>query len=242
MLFLMKNRLSKILAACGVASRRESEKLILNGEVRLNSQICRIPQTIVELGIDRIEVKGKPLKHVESKVVYILNKPKGYVCSNNKFQSEKVIFDLFPPDENRRLFTVGRLDKDTTGLILVTNDGQLAQKLIHPASNISKEYLVKTTTPIRNTQLKSIQKGQFFDNHFIRPLKVVQVNHYTLKITIKEGKKHEIRHFVQNVGLKIDQLKRIRIGSLYLRNLPLGIPQRMTEKDLSKLGLSDSFV
>ncbi|MDN3504382.1 MAG: pseudouridine synthase [Rhabdochlamydiaceae bacterium] len=231
----MKNRLSKVIAACGIASRRGAEELIFNGDVRVNSQTCLTPQTEVELGVDRIEVKGKPIKGVEKKVIYVLNKPKGYVCSQNRDQSKFLIYDLFPPEESRRLFTIGRLDKDTSGLILVTNDGEFAQQLIHPSSNITKEYVVKTVQPIRNEQLKLIQKGQFIEGRFIKPVKVTQENQYTLKVTVQEGKKHEVRLFVTRAGLRIEALKRIRIGSLKLLRMPLGIPKKISQKDLNSL-------
>lgn len=231
----MKNRLSKVIAACGVASRRKAEELILEGHVRVNSQITLVPQTQVELGVDRIEVRGRLLKGAEAKVIYLLNKPKGYVCSSSSQKGEPIIGDLFPSDEGRRLYTIGRLDKESTGLILVTNDGQFAQKLIHPSSNIEKEYLVKTAQPIRDEQFKRIQKGTMVEGKFMRPIRVARINQYTLKITVKEGKKHEVRLFVMNAGLKVQQLKRIRIGPLHLGRLPLGIPRKIKPQELKLL-------
>ncbi|MCF7806197.1 MAG: rRNA pseudouridine synthase [Simkaniaceae bacterium] len=231
----MKNRLSKVIAACGVASRRKAEELIMEGHVRVNSQTVTLPQTPVELGVDRIEVKGKPLKGAEGKVIYLLNKPRGFICSSTALPGEHIVLDLFPSHEKRRLFTVGRLDKETSGLLIVTNDGHFAQKLIHPSSKIEKEYLVKTTHPIRDEQFKMICQGSYIEGTFIKPIRVTFINNYTVKIAVTEGKKHEVRLLVSNARLKIDQLKRIRIGNLHLGKLPLGIPRPIKPSELRQL-------
>ena len=231
----MKNRLSKILAACGVASRRGAETLIFDGDVRVNGHICTTPQTMVEVGKDKIQVKGKTVRPPQSKVAYMLNKPKGYICSNKRLkESEKLVIDLFPK-ETRRLFTVGRLDKETSGLLVVTNDGQLAQELIHPSKQIPKEYIVKTTQPIEDEHVISIRKGKRIEGKFLKPLKALIVNRFTVKVIVAEGKKHEVRQFVEKTGLKITSLKRTRIGSLLMDKLPLGCFRQLTSKDLQKM-------
>ena len=231
----MKNRLAKVIAACGVASRRKAEALIQEGSVTVNGQIERTPQAIVELGVDRIAVDGRELKNTEKKVVYLLNKPRGYVCSNDRSQAEHIVLDLFPPSEARRLFTVGRLDKETSGLLIVTNDGHFAQQLIHPSANFTKEYIVKTHQPIRDGQLKAIQRGLVIEGRFVKPVSVTELNRYTLEIVVKEGKKHEVRLFVEKAGLKVDQLKRTRIGPYSLGRLPIGVPKLMSPKELDRI-------
>lgn len=139
-----KKRLSKTLAAAGVASRRAAEELIFEGRVKVNGAVEKVPQTLVDAEADLILVDDEPIKSEERKVYYILNKPHGFVCTNARIGTKKLVIDLFA-HLNLRLFTVGRLDRDTTGLLLVTNDGHFANKVIHPSSNIVKEYLIKTS-------------------------------------------------------------------------------------------------
>ncbi|MDR3624513.1 MAG: pseudouridine synthase [Chlamydiales bacterium] len=223
------NRLSKVLAAAGVASRRACEELIFEGHVQVNNKIVLLPQTLVSLEKDNILVAGKPIKRVESKVYYIVNKPPGYLCTN-KAGSGKIILDLFP-DADKRLFTVGRLDKETGGLIIVTNDGHFSQEVIHPSSNIQKEYVAKTHQEITDEHLKIISHGSYIEGTFVKPVKVSKVRKGTLKITITEGKKREVRILAEHAGLTLWSLTRIRIGSLKLGLLPVGGIRAMTERD-----------
>jgi 23S rRNA pseudouridine2605 synthase len=225
------NRLSKVLAAAGVASRRACEQLIFDGQVKVNGEIVLVPQTQVRLGKDKIEIAGKRIKTAEQKVYYILNKPEGYVCTNQGGASSKIVLDLFQ-DAAQRLFTVGRLDKDTTGLLIVTNDGQFANKVIHPSSNISKEYVAKTNQEITDEHLIKISAGIRIDHTFVKPLRVKKVRKGTLKVTIMEGKKREVRLLLEAAGLETLSLCRIRIGSLILGTLPVGSWRSMSEKEM----------
>jgi len=152
-----KKRLSKVLAAAGVASRRASEELIFKGRVTLNGEIVLVPQTLVCAQKDQICVDNEPIQAEEKKVYYILNKPDGFICSNAPLGTKKRVVDLFA-HLPYRLFTIGRLDRDTTGLLLVTNDGHFANKVIHPSSNIQKEYLIKTLQEVTDLHLKQISK------------------------------------------------------------------------------------
>lgn len=181
------NRLSKILAQAGVASRRAAEELIFDGRVTVNGQIVIVPQTLVSAEDDLIAVDGKPISKRAVLRYFALNKPKGYVCSRVS-KNSPTIFDLFP-GVTERLFNVGRLDKDTEGLLIVTNDGHFAHKVIHPSSNIEKEYLAKTGQEITDTHLKTISEGTFVEGSFVKPVRVSKVRRGTLKITLKEGKK-----------------------------------------------------
>ncbi len=225
-----KQRLSKVLASAGVASRRTSEEIIFKGKVKVNGVVAKLPQTLVSLDTDDIRIDGVPIKSVESKVYYILNKPRNFICSNLRVGEKKIVLDLFA-DINKRLFTIGRLDRDTTGLLLVTNDGHFAQKVIHPSSNIVKEYLVKTGHEIEDEHLKRISKGTLIEGVWIKPRSVKKVRKGTLKVCVREGKKREVRLLVQNAGLKILELKRIRIGGLCLGNLTEKTWREMTEKE-----------
>lgn len=226
---MITNRLSKVLASAGVASRRACEELIFDGHVQVNGQVVLLPQTKVSLSKDKIHVAGKLIKNIESKVYYIVNKPPGYLCSN-KAGSGKIVLDLFP-EGGHRLFTVGRLDKDTGGLLIVTNDGHFGNEVIHPSSNIQKEYVAKTHQEITEEHLASIRNGSYIEGTFVKPLKVSKVRKGTLKIVITEGKKREIRILLEAAGLDVWALTRIRIGSLKLGLLPVGGIRTMSERD-----------
>ena len=225
----MKNRLSKVLAAAGIASRRGCEALIFDGKVTVNGQLVLTPQTQVNLREDDIRVEDTRIYEEQEKVTYILNKPSGYICSNKPVDRKKLVIDLFP--QNNRLFTVGRLDRGTTGLLLVSNDGHFAQTVIHPQSNIEKEYLVKTLQEVTHDHLVAISKGAFVDGAFVRPVAVHKVRRGTLKVIIKEGRKREIRVLVEKTGLDIVSLCRIRIGGLLLGNLAEGTYRRLTPQE-----------
>ncbi|MGL4540681.1 MAG: pseudouridine synthase [Candidatus Rhabdochlamydia sp.] len=225
-----KKRLSKVLAAAGVASRRASEELIFKGRVTLNGEVVLVPQTLVCAEKDQICVDNEPILPEEKKVYYILNKPNGCVCSNAPLGTKKRVVDLFA-HLPYRLFTIGRLDRDTTGLLLVTNDGHFANKVIHPSSNIQKEYLIKTLQEVTDLHLKQISKGMFIDGGFVKPIRVVKVRKGTLKIVVKEGKKREVRLLVQGANLEILELSRIRIGGLLLGPIAEGSFRAMTETE-----------
>lgn len=227
---LSKKRLSKVLASAGVASRRACEELIFTGRVKVNDQIILIPQTLVDPKTDQIYVDGKKVEEVEKKVYFILNKPPGYICSNARRGNTKLVIDLFP-DVSERLFTVGRLDKETEGLIIVTNDGHFANSIMHPSFNIPKEYLVKTNADITHDHLTAISSGTLVDGVFVKPKYVKKIRKGTLKVCVMEGKKHEVRMLLQAAGLKVHGLARIRIGNLSLGNLPMGTYRPMTEKE-----------
>lgn len=225
-----KKRLSKALAAAGIASRRACEELIFQGHVSVNGEVTLLPQTLISWKEDEIRVNDKLVSGEEKKLYYILNKPRGYICSNVRTGRKRLVIDLFDA-ENARLFTIGRLDRDTTGLLLVTNDGHFAQKVIHPSSHITKEYVVKTLQEITDQHLKTIAKGTFIEGSWIKPVRVQKVRKGTVKVIVKEGKKREVRLLVQNAGLEILELSRVRIGGLRLGPLPEGAFREMTETE-----------
>lgn len=226
-------RLNKILQEAGVASRRGADELILSGMVFVNGE------RVVELGMqadplkDQIKVGNKILKKPQNKVVYILNKPSGFVCSCGRQANEKIVMDIFPREE--RLFTVGRLDKDAKGLLLVTNDGSLAHKIIHPSSGVSKEYIVKVREEVSDGDLKCIAAGTFIESHHVRPYKVAKVRKGTLRIVLKDGKKHEVKALVAKANLTLMELKRVRIGNLRLGDLPEGTFRSLTQEEIGEI-------
>jgi len=224
-----KIRLSKYLAAAGVASRRACEEIIFAGKVTVNGVVALEPQTLVD-DKDKISVEGKSIAKAEPKVYYMLNKPANYICTSRKMGSTKIVLELFQ-DLPYRLFTVGRLDKDTQGLILVTNDGHFANKVIHPSADIQKEYLAKTNAEITADHLMAISSGTQVEGVFVKPAKVTKVRRGTIKIAVNEGKKREVRLLLEAAGLKVEELTRIRIGGLHLGQLETGSWRAMTDKD-----------
>jgi len=223
-------RLSVAIAKAGIASRREAEKLIFASQVKVNNAITITPQTQVTVGKDVIEVNGIKIIALEKKVYYILNKPKGYLCTNDP-RVKKTVTSLFPHEE-KRLFTVGRLDKETTGLLIVTNDGEFANEIIHPSNNVSKEYVLKTNCEILPQHINTLMRGGWVEGTYVRPEKVQKVRRGTVKIIVGEGKKREIRQLAEKAELKVLELKRTRIGPLHLGNIPEGGYRKVSEKEM----------
>ena len=223
---MTKQRLAKLLAQAGIASRRKCEEIISEGKVTVNGKVAELPQTMVDWS-DRIEVNGERVKE-EKKIYYILNKPKGYVCSNLRTGSSKLVIDLFGED-TERLFTIGRLDKATTGLLLVTNDGSFANQVMHPSSNINKEYIAKTNREITPEHLKKIASGTMVEGKFVKPVKVTKVRKGTVRVVVSDGRKHEVRLLIRDANLKVMELRRVRIGGLTLGTLPAGHYRKLTE-------------
>ncbi len=225
-----KKRLSKALAAAGVASRRACEELIFAGRVQVNGTTVKIPQTLVDWAADRIAVDGESIRGEEQKAYYMLNKPVGYICSSVRPGKKAIVLDLFP-ESQKRLFTVGRLDKESQGLILVTNDGYFANQVIHPSSRVIKEYLVKTIQEIRAEELEILSEGARVDDRWVRPVSVTKVRKGTVRICVKEGRKHEVRILAEKASLDVLELTRIRIGGLVLGSLPPGKFKSLSERD-----------
>jgi 23S rRNA pseudouridine2605 synthase len=227
---MTKQRLSKVMASAGVASRRACEELIFQGLVTVNGEVVKVPQTQVDSDKDRISVNGNPIKSVEKKVYYLLHKPTGYVCSTKGRGQSRLVLSLFENVEER-LFTVGRLDKDTSGLLIVTNDGHFANEVIHPSANIQKEYLVKTDHEITHDHLLAISHGTLVEGTFVKPIHVEKVRRGTLKVIIGEGKKREVRLLLDAAGLKVQELTRIRLGGLLLGSLGVGQWRPLTKRE-----------
>jgi 23S rRNA pseudouridine2605 synthase len=228
-----KKRLAKALAAAGCASRRACEEIIFAGRVKVNGVVVKVPQTLVDWDQDKISVDEEPLQQEQDKVYYMLNKPAGYICSSARLGQKKIVLDLFGNRE--RLFTVGRLDRETEGLLLVTNDGHFANQVIHPSSNIVKEYIVKTAQEITPEHLEHLSQGARVDEKWVRPVSVHKVRRGTFRICVKEGRKHEVRIISERAKLKVIELTRVRIGSLLLGKLPIGHFRALTQKDKAQI-------
>lgn len=228
-----KRRLAKVMASAGIASRRACESIIAEGRVKVNGEVTLLPQTLVNLIEDRVEIDGHSVQEEQTKLYFLLNKPEGYVCSNAS-RNHKLVIDLFA-EHKTRLFTVGRLDKDTTGLLLVTNDGLFANRAIHPRARIQREYVAKTNPDIGHEHLKLLSRGAKIEGHWIRPVRVTKVRANTVKIVVMEGKKREVRILLQSVGLEVLTLTRVRLGNLHLGKLPLGAYKRLTLEECERV-------
>jgi len=229
----MKKRLSKYLAETGLASRRKCEDVIFCGRVKVNGNVTLLPQALVDEN-DTILIDDQPIRSKEKKVYLLLNKPMGYVCSPIRKKNYDHVLDIFS-ELNLRLFTVGRLDKDTTGLLLITNDGHFAQSVIHPSSGLEKEYIVKTKHDITQRHISIIRRGTEVENTFVKPKRVKKLGSRKMSITVCEGKKREVRVLVACTGQKIESLCRIRIGGLTLKHLPIGSWRKLSENDKERL-------
>jgi 23S rRNA pseudouridine2605 synthase len=218
---MTKQRLSKILASAGVASRRAAETLIFDGHVTVNGNKVLVPQTMVDPEVDMIAVDRKPVGTQVSRLYYALNKPVGYQCTNDPRIKRRAV-DLVQAPEGVRLFTVGRLDKDTSGLILVTNDGHFANKIMHPSGGIKKEYIAKVDQEITHDHLIALSKGCKVEGVLVRPVRVSKVRRGTVRIVVQEGRRHEVREMLSAVGCTVLELKRVKIGHLSLGTLPEG--------------------
>lgn len=228
---MQKLRLSKALAAAGVASRRACEEIIACGRVEVNGKVALLPQTPVDPAQDRIVVDGERLRKPPKKVYYILNKPAGYLCSAVGARSILKLFGDLP----YRLFTVGRLDKETTGLLLVTNDGTFAQNVIHPSAGWTKEYLAKVDQEVTPAHLQRLLAGAEVEGAFVKPVRVSKVRRGTLKIVVAEGRKREVRVLLERAGLTTRSLSRIRLGPLTLGSLAPGKWRSLTESEIKSL-------
>jgi 23S rRNA pseudouridine2605 synthase len=217
-------RLARFLASCGVASRRACEELIRAGHIRVNGETVSTPAFTVLPERDRVDCRGVAVLP-QSPVWLLLNKPPGYTCSARDDHAAKLIFELVPAHLGR-LFSVGRLDRDSEGLIVLTNDGDLAQSLAHPSREVRKTYYVEASGALRPAGLASLRQGITDAGEFLRPLAVtledVTGNRTRLRFVLQDGRKREVRRLCAAVGLQVRLLRREMLGPLRLGTLPLG--------------------
>ena len=212
-------RINKYIASCGVCSRRSAEELVLSGRVKINGQV------VIDLGTkvkdnDIVELDGKIISAEQEKVYIMLNKPRGYVTTSKEQFGRPSVLDLL--DIPQRVFAVGRLDMDSEGLLLLTNDGDFANKIIHPTKHISKTYDVVLKKEISSEDVEKLKQGVDIGGYITRPAIVERVDNKNITITIYEGKNRQVRKMCETVGNKVINLKRIAIGSLKLDNLKSG--------------------
>lgn len=229
-------RLQKYIAACGIASRRKAEEMILEGRVEVDGKVIDELGYKVD-GSEKIKVDGNLISIVEKKIYIKLNKPTGIITSVKDQYDRKTVVDIIDIDE--RIYPVGRLDYDTSGLLILTNDGELANKLMHPKFEVDKVYEATISGKINGTQVGQLQRGVDIGGFTTSPAEVEVVkNEVTtsiVKITIHEGKNRQVRRMFEAVGKEILRLRRVKFGEITLRGLKTGEWQYMDKEEIEYL-------
>ncbi|MBE7054240.1 MAG: rRNA pseudouridine synthase [Ruminococcaceae bacterium] len=230
-------RLQKYLAMANVASRRASERYILDGRVKVNGAL------VTELGTkvtdeDVVEVDGEKISVVKKKYYIMLNKPQGYVTTANDEFGRKTVFDLVG-DIKDRLFPIGRLDADTEGLLLLTNDGDFTYKISHPSHSIEKVYHAHISGILTRQEADMLRRGVEIDGRYTAPAKIKVIeglkHSCIVEVIICEGRNRQVRKMLDKVGHRVLELKRVKVGNVSLGNLPLGKWRHLTESEINIL-------
>lgn len=225
-------RLNKFLASCGVGSRRTCDRLVQEGHVEINGQPCLNPATRVAPG-DHVKLDGRKVLPKQESVV-VLNKPRGLVCTKADELKRGNIFELLP-DSMRHLQHVGRLDRESEGLLVLTNDGDLAHAMLHPSKKVEKEYVVTSNQPVTDEHLATFLGGIYTEDGKLSADRIERLSPRRLSIVLTSGHKRQIRVMYQKLGYRVQRLLRVRIGSLELGALPPGKWSRLTPKEVELL-------
>ena len=230
---MAKERLQKVLAAAGVASRRRCEELILDGVVSVNHRIVDTLPAFVDAENDVITVDNRKI-HAAQKVYFLLNKPRGVICTNSDPQGRKKAIDIVKANE--RIFCVGRLDVDTMGLIILTNDSEVTNKLTHPRYGLSKTYIISVKGEVSGEQIEKLKRGIWLAEGKTNKtaVKVLRRSHKesSIEITIREGLNRQVRRMLAKVGLPVKSLARTRIGKINGRGLGVGKFRALTKAEV----------
>lgn len=230
-------RLQKVIAQAGVCSRRKAEELILDGKVKVNGEVCDVLGTKVTKK-DLVEVNGKILQK-EEKVYYIMNKPKGCICTNSDQFNRKTVLDYLPSDT--RVFSVGRLDYDTSGVLLLTNDGEFSNHMTHPRYHLPKTYVVNLQGILTDEDIQKLRKGLKTKEESYQPAKVFILqkdftrNRTQFELTIKEGKNHQVKNMMKALGHEVRRLHRVRFAFLEVKDLKPGEYRRLKPYEIKQL-------
>ena len=231
-----EQRLQKVLAAAGIDSRRKCEELILSGTVRVNRKVVDTLPAFVDPKKDIITVDGKKIQAAQ-KIYFLLNKPRAVICTSRDPQGRKKAIDIIPT--NQRIFCVGRLDADTTGIIILTNDSELVNRMTHPKFGLAKTYVVKVRGQITGKVAEKLKKGTWLAEGKTgrASVKILKRNYKEslIEITIRQGLNRQIRRIFAKVGLPVKSLKRTRIGKLNTRGLGVGRFRTLTKAEVAYL-------
>lgn len=227
-------RLAKFLAHAGVASRRGAEEIVRAGRVTVAGETVTDPARDVD-DSSGVAVDGEPLKGAEDRVVYLLHKPRGVVSTAKDTHDRKTVLDLVDA-RDRRLYPVGRLDTDTTGLILITNDGDLAHRLTHPSYEVPRTYKAAVRPrPVSEKALRQLRDGVRLEDGLTSPAQVRQIEPGVIELTLHEGRNRQVRRMVEAVGHKVSALERTRFGPLRIGTLREGAVRRLTGAEIEQL-------
>lgn len=230
-------RINKFMAECGVASRRACDEMILEGRVKVNGKKIDTPGLEINEFNDAVTLDGRRITLVSKKYYIMLHKPKGYVTTVKDDKGRKTVMELIKI--RSRLYPVGRLDYDTEGLLLLTNDGQLAYALTHPSHEVPKTYITKIKGKISDTEVRQLRKGVEIDGKMTLPavVKIIETDDEfsRVEVTIKEGRNHQIKKMFEVVGKEVVFLKRTAIGPLKLGGLGRGEYKNLTSKEIEIL-------
>lgn len=225
-------RLNKYIASCGICSRRKADELITNGRVKINDVVATSLGEKVS-DIDVVKVDEKVLQKESRKVYIVLNKPKGYVTTNSDEYNRKNVIDLI--HEDVRVYPIGRLDMDTEGLLLLTNDGEFSNNIMHPRNKIEKTYIVTTDTNVTNDQIEHLKNGVDIGDYITRPAKVKKIGKDKIQIIISEGKNRQVRRMCEAVNINLLNLRRVQIGNITLGTLQSGKYRYLTEQEKNNM-------
>ncbi|MEE0944995.1 MAG: pseudouridine synthase [Clostridia bacterium] len=232
-------RLQKYIAMCGIASRRKAEEMIAEGRVKVNGQKALEQGIKVEIGADKVSVDGEELSMVTKKYYIMLNKPVGYVSTVSDQFERPTVIDLLCEEIKARIFPVGRLDYDTEGLLLLTNDGDFTYRVTHPKFELGKTYIATVGAGLTVAGINALKRGVRIDDYKTSPadVEILDADHTAtyVKITIHEGRNRQVRKMFEAVGVKVKELKRVSIGTVELGNLPLGRWRHLTAHEVNYL-------
>lgn len=233
-------RLQKFMAEAGIASRRKSEEMIREGRVELNGQLAEIGQRVRPE--DKVQIDGRTVRLPKTEsLTLIMNKPKGVLCTNFDPHDGQTVFTLLPEElQNERLFCAGRLDKDSEGMLILTNDGDLANRITHPSGGVVKRYRVMLNRPLDGVVIPKMLQGVTREGELLFALKVIPAplgpdKEKRCEVHLQQGRKREIRRIFEAFGYRVKKLKRIQMGKLVMKKLPPGAARPLTRKELELL-------
>jgi pseudouridine synthase len=238
---IMAKTLDRLLSKAGVGSRTEARRWVAERRVTVNGRVVTDPELWIDPAKDKVVLDGKPLRAAE-KIYLLLHKPKGYLTTYRDPQGRTTVFDLLP-EGDRYLFPVGRLDLDTSGLLVLTNDSVFAEALTNPDRDVPKTYLVKASKRLTDDQLEHLRQGVTLKDGPTRPARVTRLRdtggRTVFEITITEGRNRQVRRMVEALGAKVLKLVRVAIGRVRLEDLPPGESRRLRPVELRLLRLAE---